>query len=154
MTGDLVLLSSRNLSFKGIPAKLQKSFVGPFEVIDRIGNQAYRLSLPESWKIQNLFHVSLLKRWKTIACQTEAKDSITKFDIDAEPRFEVEKILRWRKKVGSDRKKEYLVLWAGYPLEEATWEPEENFSDAAALKKSLEEDKPPEEKVVERGRPT
>ena len=30
---DLVLLSSKNLSFKGIPAKLQKKFVGPFEVI-------------------------------------------------------------------------------------------------------------------------
>ena len=31
--GDLVLLSSKNLSFKSIPAKLQKKFVGPFEVI-------------------------------------------------------------------------------------------------------------------------
>ena len=46
--GDLVLLSSKNLSFKNIPEKLQKKFVGPFEVIEKIGSQAYRLKLPDS----------------------------------------------------------------------------------------------------------
>ena len=49
--GDLVLLSSKNLSFKNIPTKLQKKFLGPFEVVEKIGSQAYRLKLPESWKI-------------------------------------------------------------------------------------------------------
>ena len=35
--GDLVLLSTRNLKMKGIPSKLQKRFVGPFRVIEAIG---------------------------------------------------------------------------------------------------------------------
>ena len=63
--GDLVLLSSRNLSFRNIPEKLQKKFVGPFEVTEKIGAQAYRLKLPENWSIHDVFHISLLKKWKT-----------------------------------------------------------------------------------------
>ena len=35
--GDLLLLSSKNLNFKNIPAKLQQKLVGPFEVIEKIG---------------------------------------------------------------------------------------------------------------------
>ena len=35
--GDLVLLSTRNLKLKGTPGKLQKRFVGPFWVIETIG---------------------------------------------------------------------------------------------------------------------
>ena len=57
------------------------------------------------------------------------------------------------KKIRSSRDKEYLVLWARYPLEEATWEPENHFDDPTALKKLLEEYKPPEEKALEGGRP-
>ena len=45
--GDLVLLSTRNLKMKGTPAKLQRRFVGPFKIIEVIGQQAYKLSLPE-----------------------------------------------------------------------------------------------------------
>ena len=46
--GELVLLSTRNLKMKGIPEKLKKRFVGPFKIEERIGQQAYRLSLPEN----------------------------------------------------------------------------------------------------------
>ena len=62
--GELVLLSTRNLRMKGIPEKL-KRFVGPFKIEQRIGQQAYRLSLLENWKIHPLFHISLFKRWNT-----------------------------------------------------------------------------------------
>ena len=33
---------------------------------------------------------------------------------------------------------EFLVLWGGYPLEEASWEPEENFSNLDQLHQDLE----------------
>ena len=60
-TEDLMLLSTRNLKMKGIPEKLKKRFVGPFKIEQRIGQQAYKLSLPENWKIHPVFHISLLK---------------------------------------------------------------------------------------------
>ena len=58
--GDLVLLSTRNLKMKGTPGKLHRRFVGLFQVIQTIGQQAYLLSLPEDWKIHPVVASSLL----------------------------------------------------------------------------------------------
>ena len=69
--GDLVLLSTRNLKMKSIPDKLKKHFMGPFKIQERIGRQAYRLLLPETWKVHPVFHVSLLKKWNAVDLQEE-----------------------------------------------------------------------------------
>ena len=69
--GDLVLLSTRNLKMKGTPGKLQQRFVGPFRVIEAIGQQASRLSLPTNWKIHPVFHMSLLKHWNSVNLQED-----------------------------------------------------------------------------------
>ena len=74
----------------------------------------------------------------------EANEPIDELEAMNEPRYEVERILRWRK-AGRTGKKEYLTLWTGYPIEEATWEPEEHFADPEALQRSIIEDQPPEE---------
>ena len=64
--GDLVLLSTRNLKMRGIPDKLKKRFMGPFKIQERIGQQAHRLLLPETWKVHPVFHISLLKKWNAV----------------------------------------------------------------------------------------
>jgi len=46
--------------------------------------------------------------------------------IDNETVFAAEKILKHRI---VDGKNQYLVKWAGYPKNQATWEPEENILD-------------------------
>ena len=146
--GDLVLLSTRNIKMKGTPGKLQRRFVGPFQVIETIGQQAYRLSLPEEWKIQPVFHVSLLKYWRTANLQ-EDQPMITNDVPDVEePYDEIERILRWRKvKRNKNIFKEYLVLWKGYPVEEATWVQAGQFRHPEQLKNYLKEGNPQEEKV-------
>ena len=53
--GSYVLLSTQNLRMKGTPSKLRRRFAGPFKILQRIGNQAYKLQLPDSWHIHNVF---------------------------------------------------------------------------------------------------
>ena len=145
--GDLVLLSTRNLKVKGTPAKLQRRFIRPFKVIETIGQQAYKLSLLEDWKIHPVFHVLVLKNWKTTSLQEDQPVPSDALEVE-EPFYEIEKILRWRK-VKRNKKiiKEYLILWKNYPVEEASWVWASQFSHPEQLKDYLEEDNPQEEKV-------
>jgi hypothetical protein len=64
--GDSVLLSTRNINMEGC-SKYIPRYVGPFTVTEMIGTDtkngtlAYRLALPEGWKIHDVFHISSLK---------------------------------------------------------------------------------------------
>ena len=145
--GDLVLLSTRNLKMKGIPDKIKKRFMGPFKIQARIGEQAYRFLLPDTWKVHPVFHISLLKKWNAIDLQEEEEFPIEELEIE-EPYYEIEKLLRWKKvKRNRQLKKEYSVLWKVYPIEEAQWVPAENFMKPTDLQKYIHEDEPQEEKV-------
>ena len=49
----------------GKRGKLRPRFIGPFEVIEKVDPVAYRLTLPpELEKIHNVFHVSMLRRYR------------------------------------------------------------------------------------------
>ncbi|GKD70454.1 hypothetical protein Tco_1324544 [Tanacetum coccineum] len=52
----------RRFSIKG---KLSPRFIGPFEILDRVGEVSYRLALPPQLShVHNVFHVSLLRGYK------------------------------------------------------------------------------------------
>jgi hypothetical protein len=70
--GEKVLLSTRNLKLPGAKKKLSARFLGPFQIRDAVGTQAYRLALPTSYKIHNVFHVCLLEPWKQRAGEEPA----------------------------------------------------------------------------------
>ena len=50
----------------GKSGKLSPRFIGPYEVIEKVGPLAYRLALPpELEKIHNVFHLSMLRRYRS-----------------------------------------------------------------------------------------
>nr|GFC85134.1 putative reverse transcriptase domain-containing protein [Tanacetum cinerariifolium] len=49
----------------GIKGKLSPRFIGPFEILDRVGEVSYRLALPpQLLHVHNVFYVSLLRGYK------------------------------------------------------------------------------------------
>ncbi len=62
---DLVVLAAKNIRQLRPNKKLSDRYLGPFEVLEAVGKhgQAYRLKLDPSFKIHDVFHVSLLEPW-------------------------------------------------------------------------------------------
>ena len=109
-----------------LTVKLLPRFIGPFKILQRIGEQAYELELPPTMKIHDVFHVSLLRPYHEDGAYQPPPVTIL---LDGEEEFEVDSVLDVRKEPGSRSKKTYLVRWAGYGPEHDTWEPESNLQN-------------------------
>ena len=49
--------------------KLSPRFIGPYEVLERIRQVAYRLAHPpELAKLHDVFHVSMLRKYRSMGC--------------------------------------------------------------------------------------
>ncbi|CAA0830188.1 Unknown protein, partial [Striga hermonthica] len=112
--------------------KLEVRYYGPYQVLKRIGQVAYRLELPKSSHIHPVIHVSQLKRSLGEAqkwCE-ELQATAAGGWVIVRPSCAIE--YRQVKKSGHYRW-EVLVEWEELPSEEATWEDldeiREQFSD-------------------------
>ena len=88
---------------------------------------AYKLNLPPTWKIHPVFHVSNLKRYHRSAEFERTEKPPPPILVEGEEEHEVEAILRHK---GTKSRRLYLVLWKGYPVTEASWEPESHLRNA------------------------
>ena len=59
-SGDKVWLEGKNLKLCYPSKKLASRKEGPFEITQVISPMVYKLQLPPTWKIHNVFHASLL----------------------------------------------------------------------------------------------
>ncbi|KAL4021738.1 hypothetical protein IC575_020549 [Cucumis melo] len=129
--GDMVFLKVAPM--KGVlrfekKGKLSPRFVGPFEILERIGPVAYCLALPPSFSaMHDVFHVSMLRRY--VADPTHVVD-FEPLQISENLRYEeqsVEILAREVKKLRSREISLIKVLWRNHGVEEATWEREEDM---------------------------
>lgn len=123
--GQKVWLDSRNL--KTIyHKKMAPKREGPFLITEVLSPITYRLQLPKSWKIHDVFHATLLRPYKETDVYGTNFPRPPPTLQDGEEVYEIETILNHRRR---GRSYQYLVKWTGYPIEEASWEPEQVFSD-------------------------
>ena len=48
----------------GQNGKLARRYIGPYEILSKVGDVAYRIALPpELFRVHNVFHVSMLKKY-------------------------------------------------------------------------------------------
>ena len=84
--------------------------------------------------MHDVFHVSLLTPYRAPGdgrIEREVLPVIGTSEGDVE--YEVEQILRHRKKRGRGRGLQYLVLWRGYDLSEAQWLDESELGHAQEI---------------------
>ena len=110
----------------GRKGKLSSRFVGPYEVIEKVGPMAYKLALPPKLeKIHNVFHVSMLRRHRSDPSHVASSETI-EFRPDLTYEEEAIEILaREVKELRNKRIPLVKVLWRNHKTEEATWENKE-----------------------------
>ena len=131
MVGEKVLLKvspMKGIMRFGKKGKLSPRFIGPFEVLRRVGEVAYELALPPSLSgVHLVFHVSMLRKYH--ADLSHVLDFST-VQLDKSLGYEEEPIAIVDKQVRQLRSKRIFavkVQWRGQPVEEATWEAEEDM---------------------------
>jgi hypothetical protein len=123
--GDQVWLDSRNLK-TAYHKKMKPKREGPFTITEVLGPVTYRLKLPTTWRIHNVFHATLLRPYKENETYGQNFTQPPPELLEGEEVYEIETILNHRKR---GRGYQYYVKWRGYPISDATWEPEHSFSD-------------------------
>ena len=110
----------------GKKGKLSPRFIGPYEVIEKMGPVAYRLALPPDLeKIHNVFHVSMLRRYKSDPSHVVSSKTIElrpNLTYEEEP---MEILAHEVKELRNKRIPLFKVRWRNHKTEEATWESEE-----------------------------
>jgi hypothetical protein len=106
-----------------VKGKLAPRYIGPFPILERCGQDAYRLRLPESLSVMhNVFHVSQLKKCLWIPDQTmDVADVNLKLDLTYSE-YPI-RVLDQKDRVTQKRTiKFYKVQWNQHTEKEATWE--------------------------------
>ncbi|CAJ2642349.1 unnamed protein product [Trifolium pratense] len=131
--GDHVFLRVKSTTGVGRALKSRKltsRFIGPFEILKRVGKVAYRIALPPSLaNLHDVFHVSQLRKYVSDPTHVIESDDVQVRDdltIETVPlRIEGREVKRLRNKEIASVK----VVWGGPAGENATWELESKMRD-------------------------
>ena len=110
--------------------KLGPRYIGPFEILDKVGKVAYRLAFPPATAaVHDVFHVSMLRKYiaDPVHILTYQEMEITK---DLNHKVQPEKILDCSEKQLRNKKIPLVkIQWKGHIVDEATRERESEIRD-------------------------
>ena len=113
-------LDGRNIKTYHPTAKLAPRRHGPFPIKRVLSPIDYQLTLPEQWKIHDVFHVDLLTPYRETDFHGANYDRLPPDLMGEEEQYEVEQVLD-ECIYGGWKKKQYLVKWKGYPDSDNQW---------------------------------
>ena len=129
--GDHVFLKvmlKREVVRFGKSGKLSPRFIGPLEILERVGTVEYRLALPPSMSgVYEVFHISMLRKYTLDPAHVVDWGQI---EVDTDGTFEEGPVCIIDSRDQVLRRKTLrliLVLWRHYGVEESTWECEDTM---------------------------
>jgi len=131
--GDLVLLSTDHISVAAHAnrpsRKLEPNFIGPFKIVEAVNDNAFKLDLPHTMRQHPVFNADLLKPYVSSppSFPDRTPSRPPPILVDDVEEYEVESILDFKIERRSPK---WLVKWKGYPIDEATWETKNAFTNA------------------------
>ncbi|KAL5564996.1 hypothetical protein UlMin_028160 [Ulmus minor] len=112
----------------GKKGKLSPRYIGPFEILERIGKVAYKLALPsELAAVHNVFHVSMLRKYVSDPSHVLASEPI---EVREDLTYQEQPVQILDRKDKALRNKVIplvKILWRNHKVEEATWEREDEM---------------------------
>ena len=100
---------------------MDHKWTGPYSIIERVGDLAYRLDLPgDLRRIHNVFHVDRLRPHVKDPFKHAPSPPVPIF-IKGEPEHEVEAILDSQPICQQNDEIEYLIKWKGYGDKFNSW---------------------------------
>jgi hypothetical protein len=129
--GEKVMLNTQNLKLLNQPSKKVRSrYIGPYNIIEKISSQAYKLDLPLSMKVHFVFHIGLLKEFNSSPHGSEIPDDIPSSNdfIYGDDTFHVHSIIdhviaRHPQTYAKGPAFLFKVKWEGYDSSEDSLEP-------------------------------
>ncbi len=130
-----MVLSTKHLKQPG-SRKFAARWCGPFKVAALVGPPgktaaAARLDLPASWRIHNVFHVSLLKHYHSDGRSRPAPPPLF-YDETGQAVWEVSHLLAERMNP-TTKETEFKVRWKGYPPDQDSWSREGDILDKSLI---------------------
>jgi hypothetical protein len=110
----------------GIKGKLPPHYIGLYPIIDKYGPMSYQVELPvKLLGLQNVFHVSQLKRFLKPLADVVIEDTIS-LEPDLTYKTYPTQILDQQDRVTSNKTTQfYMIQWNDHSEDEAMWELEE-----------------------------
>ena len=136
------MLNAINIRIKPPTKKLSPRRYGPFKVLEKRGNTAFKLDISPRLKIHQVFHVSLLEPYEVCDRPKREQAPQEPEDEEGDMESEVEKMLKseiiaYTRKVRRVDKEfkelRYFVKWAGCSEDENTGEPPEGLVNAREI---------------------
>ena len=126
--GQKVLLNTGNLRSK-LPRKLQDWYVGPFEVLKRVGPTAYKLDRSHNSALKTIhpvLYISILRDFEDNGLRQQPPP----VEIDGQYEFQIEALVAYRISRGQPQ---YYVSSVSYDASENVWLAEQQVSNAKEL---------------------